>query len=268
MFALVLLLPGCASPAKVSPASTPPTTGSTGHEELDKAVERTAEELLQEKSSFVIEPQVELIQPSTATEPPILRYRLGKVHLPALADALPDPFATAVSAHVQRALFQKALGGSAVPPALWTEPLSVFARVERLSVQGGLDADSAQLAKLNQDIEAALAGVDAGLKKHAESLGAIALRDEQDNPLPRGGFPVAIETIPAGGKVRLIKYLTYAKERHRGMTEDQVTWLTLLGKRENLMGRYRYWVTWVDGRGARGTIEVGAAVETITFQPD
>src|SRR5688572_7450287 len=82
LWPLFLVLLSCGSEARTTPVSAPTAIPARGEREtLAVAVTRAADDLQKSGSSFVNEPELELVEPKTASAPLLLRYRLGKVHI-------------------------------------------------------------------------------------------------------------------------------------------------------------------------------------------
>ena len=86
---------------------------------------------------------------------------------------------------------------------------------------------------------------------------------------PFGGalsIPVPVVTAPAGGTIKVMKYLNYRKCLVFGLQRSVWPWLTLNQDKMPLIGRYRYFVSWPDGKTAEGDIRIVSG-DPVVFRP-
>ncbi len=258
-----------ASPATrtVAPAlASAPTTASSvaNPRALDpamsfrRATESTADNILSTSSKFI-----QLAQYREDDAAKQIAFTPGQLDVTGLGLDDNSRFALVVEILLRARLLSTAFKGVGDSAPRWREEV---AALESLAQDLSNVPDTAFEGSVwEQKAKEPIDRIRKAVGERAKKLG-YGLSSEPGRVPASKGFIVPISTTPASGTVRLIMELQFRKEQMKGTAPPAMSWTTVLGAQATLMGRYRFWVTWPDGKASEGMIEVDSATP-LTFSP-
>jgi hypothetical protein len=236
------------------------STQSYNAPKLRAAAADAANDLLERRSEFVLPPLF-------AEKDGVLSYSLGAVIEEGLSAKPDDEFARAVTATLRVKMLSE-LFERVGRTDDWQPRASRLdsAMTELVTAHGDPERTEA-MRSWEKEFDEAVQRLVGHLGDYAAER-QLAVRRVDAGVAVRGfGFAVKLATDPQGGRVRMLLYLEYRRGLYLGKALSEMPWISYPSPTAQLMGRYRYWVTWAGRKATTGTIEVSAPTE-LTFTPD
>ena len=226
-----------------------------------RTVEETAAELLRDGGSFIARPVLRI----DADQHRIV-YGPGEMNDIALGLTDNGRFSLAVAVHLRAHMLTELLEPLGANATFWRPAVDELNGIADELARGASDA-SFQSWTWEARIQDVMARFENEAETYARSMQYDFVVDREGGRLPAStGFSVEVTTAPPLGTIRMLGYLAYRKEQLQRTSHEAMPWITLAGARAQLIGRYRYWVTWPNGASAEGIVEVNSS-QPLNFVP-
>ena len=274
LFCLFALPLGCGSTSAKSPnnsSSSPPrsaarTAGKVSIDQVVKELHVGAAEIVRGGGSIIWAPPWYDFD----TEEKKLSYFLGEVNRVALDMKDDDPHDLALVLLILAQGLEECFTNGADIGKFWQQPVRLLREEARKAVALADSSASSsgreqQLQLIEERASQLFGELKQGFMVAAIKVNMTARVVGNRSPASLK-YTIQLSTVPPGGTIYVLTYLSYLKLRALKKPKDKWPWRTLNGEYEELLGRYKYRVTWPNGMRSDGVFEVDSP-SSRTFRP-